>query len=119
MAELGCPVLLIKESPTVSGLGEDPRIGVQRHRVLFLPGMLFPHVLALHLHRSILTGVQERCAVCGTAQCQVADEWAAGPLLNHPAPRASPWIPITILQARHKIIGPVRGEYLGNVFNKN
>lgn len=113
-------MLLIKESPTVSELGEGPRIGVQSHRVLFLPGMLFPHVLALHLQRSILRRVQEGCAVYGgTVQCQVADEWAAGPLLNHPAPRASPWIPITILQARHKIIGPVRGEYLGNVFNKN
>lgn len=41
------------------------------------------------------------------------------PSVNHLVQLASCWIAITILQARHKIIGLVRGEYLGNVFNKN
>lgn len=68
----------------------------------------------------MLTGVGEACSVHSPAQGQVAAARAAEPALNHPAPsRASRWLAITILQARHKIIGLVRGEYLGNVFNKN
>lgn len=45
--------------------------------------------------------------------------WAPRPSVNDLVESASPWIAITILQARHKIIGLVRGEYLGNVFNEN
>lgn len=40
------------------------------------------------------------------------------PSVNHHAQWASHCIIITILQARHKIIGLVRGEHLGNAFNK-
>lgn len=106
------PGLLRKESPTTSGLGEDPKAQ---------SSFLARDALSSYSCSapSAIDPGQEGCPVYGTAQCQVAAVCAAVPVLNHPAWRASPWIPITILQARHKIIGLVRGEYLGNVFNKN
>lgn len=113
------PEVLMKESFTVPGLGEGHRVAVQRHRVPFLLGTLSPHVSALCLQQSILTMVKEACSGHRVAWWQVAAAWAVEPTLNHPALRASRWIAITILQARHKIIGLVRREYLGNAFNKN
>lgn len=113
------PEVLMKETLTVPGLGEGHRVAVQRHRIPFLLGTLSPHVSALRLQQSVLTMVEEACSGHSVAWWQVAAAWAAEPPLNHPALRASRWIAITILQARHKIIGLGRGEYLGNAFNKN
>lgn len=113
------PEVLIKESLTVPGLGEGHRVAVQRQKIPFLLGTFSPHVSALRLQQSILTMVEEACSGHSVAWWQVAAAWAAEPPLNHPALRASRWIAITILQARHKIIGLVRGEHLSNVFNKN